>query len=124
MGYISDRARELRRNATPEEARMWYYLRDYRSKGYAFRRQYPVGQHYVGNTSYYYVADFCCLKARLIIEIDGPIHTDLKEHDELRQRIIESRNFTVIRFTNDEVNNQIIQVFQKIETYLPNFNQE
>jgi len=121
MGYVVNRLRELRRNATPEEKKMWTCLREYRKVGYVFRRQYFIGKHWTGTQLYYFVTDFACLKVKLIIEIDGPIHNNQKEYDVYRQQVIESSGFTVIRFTNDEVNNQIIQVCRKIELYLPDF---
>jgi len=53
----------------------------------------------------FFIADFYCAKARLVIEIDGRIHEDKVEYDLWRQNIIEEMNLTVLRFKNDEVEN-------------------
>jgi very-short-patch-repair endonuclease len=77
-----DRARELRRATTKAEDCAWRLLSDLRQEGLVFRRQQPVGQ---------YIVDFCCLKQRLIIELDGSVHAqpsqqarDAKRDDHLR----------------------------------------
>lgn len=75
---------------------MWSLLRAKRMSGFQFRRQDALGT---------YIADFICLKARLVIEVDGDIHgTDKAEElDAKRSEIIESMGYRVIRFWNHEV---------------------
>ncbi len=121
MSFITARLRDLRKNSTKEERIMWQQLREYRNIGYVFRRQYVIGIHFVHGTRYFFIADFVCVKAKLIVEIDGPIHKFQQEYDKFRQKQIESDGFTVLRFTNLEVNNQLIQVCRKIESALPGF---
>jgi len=72
-----------------------------------FRRQHPIE---------YYVADFYCHEIRLVIEIDGPYHQriDQKEHDDNRSAEMDRFDIKLIRFTNDEINNHIGRVMQKI----------
>jgi very-short-patch-repair endonuclease len=60
-GY--ERARELRKVPTPAEAKLWAYLRAGKLNGVKFRRQHAIGN---------YVSDFCSIKHKLIIELDGP----------------------------------------------------
>ncbi|MBX9665761.1 DUF559 domain-containing protein [Novosphingobium sp.] len=89
----TQRARELRREATPAERRLWVYLA--RSQlGAKFSRQMPVGP---------YFADFLCRELMLIVEIDGFSHEMRHEADAARTLVIEAHGYSVIRFTNAEV---------------------
>lgn len=90
----ADLARSLRQNPTDAEARLWYLLRDRRLLGHKFRRQHPLPP---------YVVDFVCLKARLIIELDGGQHLERKAYDDQRTAYLERKGFRVLRFWNDEV---------------------
>jgi very-short-patch-repair endonuclease len=105
--YIVDISKELRRNQTTAEKVLWSKLRGNNIKGYKFRRQYAVGR---------YIADFYCCEKRLAIEIDGEIHNliDRREYDEIRQEEIEARLITVLRFSNEEIYNQLEYVLKKI----------
>ena len=88
-------ARRLRKKLTPAEALMWWRLRrDF--DGWRFRRQHPVGP---------YIADFACIEAKLVIEVDGATHGTPEEraYDERRTQFIEAGDWRVLRFTNDEV---------------------
>ena len=58
-------AKELRKNMTEFEQKLWYYLRAKRFLGLKFKRQVPIGN---------YIVDFFCKEARLIIELDGSGH--------------------------------------------------
>ena len=105
MTSLVPHARELRSNATDAERLLWRFLRNRRLSGYRFRRQVPLGP---------YVADFVCLRARLIVEIDGSQHD---EHllDELeRTRYLARMGFRVIRFWNNEVLQQTEAVLESI----------
>ena len=88
------RARCLRRDMTDAERVLWRHLRLRRVGGLRFRRQYPIGR---------YVADSACLKARLILEVDGGQHATQQEHDHTRTSEIERDGFRVLRFSNREV---------------------
>lgn len=81
-------ARSLRREMTEAEDRLWHELRSRRLDRIKFRRQVPIGK---------YVADFVCLEARLIVEIDGNQHAD-SVHDAVRDADLKSRGFRVLRF--------------------------
>jgi very-short-patch-repair endonuclease len=88
------RAISLRKNQTHAEALLWYRLRDRRLGGHKFRRQLPIGP---------FIADFVCMSARLIVEVDGGQHAERRDYDEVRRRYLMERGFRVIRFWNNDV---------------------
>ena len=90
----SRHARELRPNQTEAEARLWRVLRDRQLVGAKFRRQAPLGP---------YIADFACLAAKLIVELDGGQHADNEEADAERTTWLVGRGFRVLRFWNNDV---------------------
>ena len=96
---ITDRqlaqARRLRREMTLAETILWRGLRD-RGIGAKFRRQVPIGC---------YVADFVCVAARMIVELDGPPHDEPEQHrhDMHRDAWLRARGWHVLRFSNDLV---------------------
>ncbi|MGX5800899.1 endonuclease domain-containing protein [Bradyrhizobium sp. Arg314] len=85
-------ARTLRREMTEAENKLWQELRDRRLDRIKFRRQVPIGK---------YIADFACLQARLIVELDGSQHAD-SESDLARGAELKARGFRVLRFWNDD----------------------
>ena len=99
------RAKELRRELTPEEALLWHELRTNKLAGWHFRRQQVIDG---------FIVDFYCHAASLIIEVDGGIHEMQKEQDAERDAHLISRGFRVLRVTNDNVNNDIQGVLRKI----------
>ena len=98
--FMTRRARELRRNATQEEALLWQGLRK-KNAGYKIRRQHPLGTK---------VVDFYCHEARLAIEIDGNHHDAMR--DELRDT--ELSVVKVLRFTNQQVQDNVFDVLAAI----------
>ncbi len=88
-------AKELRRNMTEAEKKLWVHLKQ-GVGGLKFRRQHPLKN---------YIADFYCHKIKLIIEADGGIHNkpEVKEYDENRERDLKEWGYVVVRFTNDEI---------------------
>ena len=105
--YVVKRARELRGNQTPAERILWDCLRDGRLTGAKFRRQHPLGR---------YIADFCCHKARLVVELEGDIHnrSDQKQYDEVRKHAIEQLGLRVISFKNANVMQDVDSVLAKM----------
>ena len=93
---ILDRARRLRREMTEAERKLWRFLRDRTLVGVKFRRQVPIGN---------FIADFCCLDSRLIVELDGGQHADQGDADASRSRFLAKEGFRVLRFWNDQVLN-------------------
>jgi very-short-patch-repair endonuclease len=82
-----DRARRLRRDMTMAEKKVWAVVRHRQLEGLHFRRQVPIGP---------FIADFCCLAAKLIVEVDGGQHAD-SAHDDARTRWLEREGFVVLR---------------------------
>ncbi|WP_318378798.1 endonuclease domain-containing protein [Enterobacter sp.] len=97
MNNPTEHARVLRKNMTPHERRLWYLLRDRRFAHYKFRRQQPLG---------YYVVDFACWRARLIIELDGGQHDEQAAYDEKRTAWLAQHGWRVLRFWNNELENE------------------
>jgi very-short-patch-repair endonuclease len=97
-GY--EKARELRKELTPTERKLWVYLRG-DNLGVNFRRQHAIGN---------YITDFCSPKAKLIIELDGSQHLDQEEYDEERTKYFQSLGYRVIRFWNNQITNEIENV--------------
>jgi very-short-patch-repair endonuclease len=106
-------AKALRKNMTEAEKILWRKLRDRNLAGFKFRRQHPVGQ---------YIVDFLCPGKGLVIEIDGGIHREpeKQEKDQNRQAELDRLGLKVLRFTNEEVQNDIENVLIKIEKALKN----
>jgi very-short-patch-repair endonuclease len=88
-------ARELRQPQTPAEATLWRHLRN-RNLKYKFRRQHPID---------FFIIDFYCAKAKLLIEIDGASHDEKEqqEYDQARAEYLEALGYKVIRFRNEDV---------------------
>ncbi|HMN47871.1 MAG TPA: endonuclease domain-containing protein [Ignavibacteriaceae bacterium] len=103
-----EKRRKLRKDQTFCEKIMWTYLRDRKTLGYKFRRQYSVD---------HYVIDFYCPELKLAIELDGSIHDepDQIEHDKHRQDYLEKFGITFLRITNDELMSNSNIAFKKIE---------
>jgi very-short-patch-repair endonuclease len=85
-------ARELRRDMTDSERKLWGGLRA-NQLGAKFRRQHPLG---------HYIADFACLAPKLIVELDGTQHLDHAEYDSRRDAFFRSQGFAVLRFPSNE----------------------
>jgi cyclase len=88
-------AKRLRYNLTAAESLLWNHLKSDYFK-VKFRRQHPLGQ---------YIADFYCHQHKLVIEVDGGIHSlpEIALNDLERQRYLESAGLKVLRFTNDAI---------------------
>ncbi len=86
------RARQLRRDSTDAERRLWRELRSGLPQ-YRWRRQMPVGAYFV---------DFACFAERLVVELDGGQHALATEYDAARTRFIEAQGFRVLRFWNND----------------------
>ena len=88
---------QLRKKSTPAERKLWSRIRD-DQLGVNFRRQHAVEN---------YIPDFCCPKAKLIIELDGSQHLEQEAYDEERTKFLNSLGYRVIRFWNNDVMNNI-----------------
>jgi len=111
ISMLLDKAQEMRKEPTKAEEALWQAIRNRKLEG-KFRRQHPIDT---------FIVDFVCLEKMLIIEIDGGIHKNQKDADESRQLLLEvKKGYKVIRFTNEEVLNQIENVLEKIKIELQN----
>ena len=110
-------ANENRKNMTKAEACLWKYaLSSKQMMGYQFRRQRPVLE---------YIADFMCKELKLIIEIDGITHhwEEIADKHLIREERLKSAGFKLLRFTDDEVVNDIPNVIRTIENYIFDFSE-
>ncbi len=103
--YIFKRAEELRKNMTKTEKILWNELRKNKLKGYRFRRQHPILR---------YILDFYCHHKKLGIEIDGNIHNNQKFYDDDRTTNLMHYDIKIIRFSNNEILNNLEKVKKKI----------
>jgi len=112
-GVLKDYAIQQKQNPTEAEKCLWQLLKGKKLEDYKFRRQHIILQ---------FIADFVCLKKKLIIELDGNIHSipENKINDELRTDILKEHGYTVIRFENNEVINEPERVLNKIVEVLNN----
>jgi cyclase len=110
--FIFERAKELRKNLTSAELVLWGYLKQ-SPLGCKFRRQHPLG---------IYSVDFYCHKLKLVIEVDGGIHSEVEvaKADSKREEIIRAEGLDVLRFRNDEIEKNLELVITEIENYINN----
>ena len=106
-------AKELRKNMTPWERKLWYeFLRNYPIR---FQRQKAVGN---------YIVDFYCAKVGLVIELDGGGHYTVEqtEKDNLRTKNLESTKLTVIRICNLDIDRNFPGVCEYIDLTVKNLS--
>jgi very-short-patch-repair endonuclease len=104
-------ARQMRHHETECERLLWEKLNKKQLNGYRFRRQHPI---------LYFVADFYCHKAKLIVEVDGGIHQlpNQYEYDKGRDFELSQFGLTVLRFTNRQILEEIDLVTNQIESFI------
>lgn len=107
---LLERSRDLRKNMTVAEKKLWFdVLQNERMNGYKFTRQKILDN---------FIVDFYCSKLGLIIEVDGDSHDNTEGKDTERTNILEQYKLRVIRYTNDEVLNNISGVYADLENKL------
>ena len=102
-----NQAKMLRKNMTEQEKVLWNILRNNQFYGLKFRRQVPIGN---------YVADFVCEIHNVIIELDGGQHNEQEniEKDKLRTEFLENKGYKVLRFWNNDIDNNLDGVCEVI----------
>ncbi len=102
-----EKRRSLRSIVPAPEQRLWYFIRNSNINGKKFRRQYAVGP---------YILDFYCSELKLAIEIDGDSHftDDAQAYDKERTEYLNECGIQVLRYTNDDVMQNIDGVLQSI----------
>lgn len=98
-------AKQLHRNMTPAEVKLWARLRAHRLESVHFRNQHAIGN---------YVVDFCAPRKKLIIELDGSQHMEQEEYDKERTEYLESKGYRVLRFWNNDVMSNTDSVIRAI----------
>jgi very-short-patch-repair endonuclease len=115
VNEILNLARELRKNQTNAEKLFWFELKQNSFFGQKFLRQHPIFYNTLHDSADFFIPDFYCAKCKLIIEIDGAIHLERKEYDEYRDGILTELGYTILRFTNSEVETDIFTVLEIVE---------
>lgn len=108
---LKKRAVELRNNMTKAEIILWSRLRMRQVAGLKFRRQQPI---------FDYIVDFYCHEIKLVIEVDGEIHTlpEQRKSDMLRNKILTINGYNVIHFSNHEIETNLDSVIKKIKSII------
>jgi len=109
---LASHAKTLRANQTNAEQQLWYHLRAHRFMGLKFKRQKPLGC---------YIVDFICMEQRLIIEIDGSQHAEQAGYDQHRDAWLRNQGYTVLRFWNNEILQQLDEVLERIRLTVIDF---
>ncbi|MCZ7608579.1 MAG: endonuclease domain-containing protein [Ignavibacterium sp.] len=109
--------RDLRKNSTEAEQLLWKFLRNRKLEGRKFLRQHPLFYDLTGRESFF-VADFYCHEERLIIEVDGEYHKYRLTEDNIRGNIVNYLGIRIIRFTNEDVLNNLSKVIKEIKNNL------
>ena len=101
-------ARNLRKNSTIQERRLWNLLKNRQFHNLKFKRQQPIGD---------YIVDFICKEAKIIIEIDGRQHNEPEniEYDKTRTEYLNTLGYKVIRFWNNEIYENIESVILRLK---------
>jgi very-short-patch-repair endonuclease len=109
---VEIKARQMRERPTKAEDILWQELRGEKIRGFQFRRQHPVGR---------FIFDFCCTKAKLIIEVDGSVHNDedQRARDDARDEYLARGGYTTLRVTNKEIFDDLASVVARIDAALP-----
>jgi len=108
---LRKRSQQLRKQMTKEERHLWFdFLKTYPMQ---FKRQYSID---------FYIVDFYCFQARLIIELDGSQHCEPRalEYDRMRTEYLQNQGFLVLRFSNLDVMTQFRAVCETIDTAVKN----
>lgn len=109
--------RELRKNSTKAERILWENVRNKQFYGKKFYRQYPIFHDLTGKETFF-VADFFCFEDKLIVELDGKYHQYRLKEDEERTTVLNNLGLRVIRFTNEEIINDLNCALDKIKINL------
>jgi len=113
LGQAKEMSRKLRKLQTNAEKIFWENVRKKRLKDLKFYRQIPIFYE-INCYETFLIADFFCFEKKTIIEIDGKIHFYRKEKDNQRTQILNSLGIRVLRFYNEDVENDLDRVLTEI----------
>lgn len=108
-GQKTEFAKMLRTGMTDAEKKLWSYLRANRFEGIKFVRQKPIGR---------YIVDFCCSRAKVIVELDGGQHELQREYDAGRTAFLNSKGYRVVRFSDTDALKNTVGVLEQIRITL------
>ena len=108
---LTERAKAMRKEMSEPETRMWLALRAERFEEIKFRRQKVIGA---------FIADFAANDPKLVIEIDGDSHSGAETYDTARTQSLQSKGYTVMRFTNTDVMTNMEGVLQRLSEVVAN----
>jgi very-short-patch-repair endonuclease len=110
---LKEYARKLRNNSTLAEVILWNkLLKRKQLRGYSFLRQRPIDN---------YIVDFFSKELKLVIEIDGEIHKYQKRKDKIREEKIKNLGYSVIRFQNEDILHEFINVIRTLKSFVDEF---
>ena len=114
---LKEYARQLRNNSTKSEIFLWQKLKRKQLYGYDFHRQKPIDN---------YILDFFCHELMLGIEVDGYSHQLIAVHnkDIIKEKRINTLGIKILRFTDQQVFNDMFNVLLAIEDYIQNYEKE
>ena len=104
---LTERAKQMRKQMTEPETRLWLELRAGRFHGIKFRRQKVIGN---------YIADFAANDPKLVIELDGDTHAGREAYDADRTAFLEREGYRVVRFLNSDVMGNMDGVLMRLST--------
>jgi very-short-patch-repair endonuclease len=107
--YVVEFSRQMRLDMTNAESLLWERLCKRRFEGLRFRRQHPIRR---------YIVDFYCHEKKLAIEADGKVHEKQKEYDRRRDDDLRARGYHILRFSNEEIENDIESVLNHMRSFL------
>lgn len=113
---LKEYARQLRNNSTKSEIRLWKKLKGKQMHGYDFHRQKPIE---------FFIVDFFCNKLQLVIECDGYSHQFLEvyQKDTRKTKRLNELGIHVLRFSDEQILNDMVNVLRAIEDYILTFEQ-
>ena len=106
--YQKENSRKLRNNMTKQERKFWNIVKNRQFYGYRFLRQFVIGN---------YIVDFVCRLKFIVIEIDGGQHNQGVNayNDKIRTKYLENQGYKVIRFWNNEIDENLDGVYLKLK---------
>lgn len=110
---IIERARELRKNQTPSEKKLWSILRNRKFQDKKILRQHPIFFE-VDGRDHFFIADFYCAEKNLVLELDGKVHDYQQDRDAIRDMIINSLGLRILHVRNEKLND-VDKVKEKIK---------
>jgi len=111
---LKEIARKFRNNPTPGEKLLWQYIRDDQVYGRRFLRQHPIIYESNKHEHFFFIPDFYCASAKLVVEINGKVHDYQKDRDYHRDEILKAKGLRILRIRNSELKN-INKVLEKIK---------